>query len=235
MLTYPKVIIFILQFSLFDGIAGDLKVTLLVFSGRQDPEWTVLSSGMNYKGIQKLLSDATINGFVYHPDGMPDKLGYRGFLVQDTVTMKEQLIVGPETEKLQLLLLSTIPEGLLPSGNIQRVKTEIKTGKVKVGVTGKRSKRDALPFNGGAWNKNERIRNCNNCYNYATNIRTDTMAQPGMKGGIKLPYKITDENLKAAASADGLQVEPMKFPEAPKTENTHLVALYVDKDTSGYQ
>ena len=201
-------------------------MTLLVFSGRKDPEWTVLSSDINYTKIQKLLSDASINGFAYHPDGMPDRLGYRGFLVQDTATMKQQLIVGPETKQLQLLLLSTMPIGLLKSGNIRKVETEIRSGAVKVGMIGKRSKRDALPFDGDFWNINARAQLCNNCYNFATFQKTDTFAIPGLGGGFPLEM-ITDDEVKKAVINDGLAIEI--FNKVPTEKNTHLVALYVKK------
>jgi len=54
------------------------------------------------------------------------------------------------------------------------------------------------------WNKNSYICTNNNCYNYACNKRTDTIAQPGRAGGHELSYP-TVEKVTAAVLRDGLE------------------------------
>ena len=72
-------------------IVGDLKVTLLTFSGRPNPKWVVEVNSKNYMLIQNKLTLERNKGFAYHPDGIPNKLGYRGFLVKDTRSQTEDL------------------------------------------------------------------------------------------------------------------------------------------------
>ena len=71
----------------------------------------------------------------HKPEHMPSRLGYKGFLVKDKTKARPELelIVGPETAKLQQLLLETIPDDVLPKGNQARVLEEINAGNVKAG------------------------------------------------------------------------------------------------------
>jgi hypothetical protein len=64
----------------------------------------------------------------------------------------------------------------------------------------------------------------NNCYNYATNYRTDTFAQPGLAAGAEYT-SLTCASVRPAAIAD-------KLIDAPNADNTchsngHLVALVI--------
>ncbi len=64
----------------------------------------------------------------------------------------------------------------------------------------------------------------NNCYNYATNYRTDTFAQPGLAAGaIYATLSCTD--VKSAAIKDELIDSPKAANKCPK--EGHLVALVV--------
>ena len=182
--------------------AGDIKVTLAVFSGRADPEWMVFSSDtVNYNAIQKLLGDAR-GKFLYLPEQMPPRLGYKGFLVQEG--KEEHLILGGETMQLQLLLLSTLPAGFLLKDDIEDIKVDIASGTIKAEVDGARLKRYAHPFDRfGVWG-NKRAKLCNNCYNYA-NIRiSSNYAQPGFGSGQRFT-EYTTANIVAAAVRDGLE------------------------------
>jgi hypothetical protein len=60
---------------------------------------------------------------------------------------------------------------------------------------------ERTPFNPGFWNRPEVIRR-NNCYNYASNRRTDTFAQPG-KGAGQMYTALTCAEVTRAALADG--------------------------------
>ena len=62
------------------------------------------------------------------------------------------------------------------------------------------------PYEPEVWNDGDWIECCNNCYNYACNIRTDTFAQPGLAStGIGGPYYGDCDDVTNAALNDGLQ------------------------------
>lgn len=79
-------------------------------------------------------------------------------------------------------------------------------------------------FNPGFWNNNATIRSRNNCYNYASNKRTDTFAQPG-KGCGHQYAAITCPEVTRAALCDGLHRRYNCFPDAEKPR--YLVAMVV--------
>jgi hypothetical protein len=65
--------------------------------------------------------------------------------------------------------------------------------------------------------------NNNNCYNYGTNYRTDTFAQPGLASGQQYPYPITCTGVRDAAVRDDLIASPRAANKCP--DEGHLVAL----------
>lgn len=71
------------------------------------------------------------------------------------------------------------------------------------------------------WNSPQHVE-CNNCYNYACNIRNDEYAQPGYAHGIVHPA-LTCVDVGSAAQADGLQHQP----EIKCAGCAHLVALVI--------
>lgn len=79
-------------------------------------------------------------------------------------------------------------------------------------------------YNPNFWNNNPTILSKNNCYNYASNKRTDTFAQPG-RGCGKMYTAITCAEVTRAALCDRLHKRFDCFPpsEAPR----YLVALVV--------
>jgi hypothetical protein len=83
---------------------------------------------------------------------------------------------------------------------------------------------DTSPYNPGFWNNNATILRNNNCYNYASNKRTDTFAQPG-RGCGQMYTAITCTEITRAALCDGLHRRYDCFPssEAPR----YLVAMVV--------
>ncbi|MCA9771703.1 MAG: hypothetical protein KC466_04795 [Myxococcales bacterium] len=54
------------------------------------------------------------------------------------------------------------------------------------------------------WNKDAKCKRSNNCYNYATDLKTDTFAQPGNEGGDPIS-PITCAEAKQSAKSDGLK------------------------------
>lgn len=79
-------------------------------------------------------------------------------------------------------------------------------------------------YNPGFWNNDASIRSRNNCYNYASNKRTDTFAQPG-RGSGQIYTAITCAAVSAAALRDGLHRRYVCFPDSEKPR--YLVALVV--------
>jgi len=83
---------------------------------------------------------------------------------------------------------------------------------------------ERAPYNPGFWNNDATIRSTNNCYNYASNKRTNTFAQPG-RGCGQMYTAITCSEVARGALCDGLHVRYSCFPdsEAPR----YVVALVV--------
>lgn len=79
-------------------------------------------------------------------------------------------------------------------------------------------------FNPGFWNNSAEIRKTNNCYNYASNRRTNTFAQPGRGAGAE-STAYTCAEVTRAALADGCRHRYQCFPDAEKPRR--LVALVV--------
>ena len=203
-----------------------------MFSGRPDPQWQILSSNPNYREIERLLGEARKRGFVYRPEDIPAKLGFRGFILEDTMTKpKKELIVGRNTVRLQELLLQTMPGGLVPNQVRQNTLTEIRSGKIMADVGGKRAKRWAPQYLPYWWNLDSSVTK-NNCYNYATTLMTHTFAQPGRGSGRQYSWPITGSGVRDAAKRDGLievNIPPNVTPRAPsgRWQYWNIVALAV--------
>jgi hypothetical protein len=74
------------------------------------------------------------------------------------------------------------------------------------------------------WNDAGQVQWNNNCYNYGTNYRTDTYAQPGKANNAQYS-SITCAQVKAGAIADALVDAPYANNKCPK--EGHLAALVV--------
>ena len=79
-------------------------------------------------------------------------------------------------------------------------------------------------YNPGFWNNDASVRTRNNCYNYASNKRTDTFAQPG-RGCGRIYTAITCAEVSRAALCDRLHRRFDCFPDSEKPR--YLVALVV--------
>ena len=213
------------QVGWFVSDADGFIVTLEVFSGVPDPQWMILRNNVDgpmFQEIKKGLDSAR----KYDPENAPGKLGYEGFLVQEVKDGEKQpevLIVGQSTVNLQLLLLKSMPKGLISEKIYKIVHKEIQDGNVGA-VFGSTKKRQAVSYLSSYWNHKNHIE-LNNCYNYASTIRTDTFAQPGRASGRWLPHLFKAEHVKLSAMADGLTVEPDLPCMKPPGGHTHLVAL----------
>ena len=190
-----------------------------IFSGRKDPQWVIQMNHPKMVKIQLLLAAAKKAKTFHTRAEMPSRLGYRGFIV--VYEQAERLILGPKTKDLQEELLATRPQGSIPDKIVARTLQTIEEGIVLPVVL--RRKRYAPPFNPAPW-MNERVKEDNNCYNYANIKITNTFAQPG-RGSTGIYAALTAAAVHAAALADGLQdVANGNFPPGPR----HVVALVVE-------
>ena len=220
----------------------ELTVSVAIFSGRPDPVWQLSSSNpaqaTQYSAIKAMLASKVKK---FYPAQMPARLGFKGFLVQEGKN-EPYLIIGPETKELQLQLLASMPMDLpgnssLLEDNIKEVKEAVNSGVIKAEEVPQppastlRSKRAAPPYLPNEWFLNPKIRKCNNCYNYANNVRTYTFAQPGEATGLNFNLN-NPLSVQASAVSDGLAVvapnppQPLVLPNPGP--NHHYVALVVD-------
>ena len=129
-------------------LAEVYNVTLAVYSSAPDPVWTVaLPKGQ--------IIDANTND----PNDLPQRLGYKWFIVQSG--KKARLIVGPKTTSQQLQLLDTIPQNVLSAAYVKHIRSEINSGAVKASTSSQRITRNAPPYEPNQWRGIRRI--CNNC------------------------------------------------------------------------
>ena len=204
-------------------------VTLVVFSGLPDPTWLISGTTKVFDKIQYALKkDQGLD-----PSKMPNRLGYRGFLVRAENDKKEYLILGNSTIKLQNTLLNSIPRGSI-SPKVKRylVKTIRTVQPLTITHSHPITKgRATIPnlATRSFWNR-PFVRITNNCYNYATDEPTYTFAQPGRGTGQEFAV-VTGVAVRQAAERDGLipyyhaNHNPPPMPLQPKR---HLVALFVD-------
>ena len=75
------------------------------------------------------------------------------------------------------------------------------------------------------WNDGGKKQLNNNCYNYSTNYRTDTFAQPGQAAGIDISNSYYCPTVRPAAVADDLLNTPNAHNKCSK--EGHLVTLVV--------
>lgn len=213
------------QVGCFVSDADGFIVTLEVFSGVPDPQWMILRNNVNGSMFQKIKKGLD-SARKYDPENAPGKLGYEGFLVQEVKDGKKQsevLIVGRRTVELQLLLLKSIPKGLISENIYNVVHKEIQDGKVEA-VFDSTKKRHAPSYLPLYWNHKNHIER-NNCYNYASTIRTDTFAQPGRASGKLLPPLFKARDVMLSAKADGLKFKRALPCMKPPRRNRHLLAL----------
>jgi hypothetical protein len=90
---------------------------------------------------------------------------------------------------------------------------------------GKRGRCECAPLYEPAWwNDGGQRQFGNNCYNYSTNYRSDTFAQPGLAAGA-MYATLSCKDVRAGAVADDLIADPKANNRCPK--EGHLVALVV--------
>jgi hypothetical protein len=225
-----------------------LRITIDIFSGRPNP--VVEVDGKQAREILARIKPAE----ALRKGAMPaplSRLGYRGLIIEQTGAATRALprafrvaagaIHGPELahtisdpEFEEYFLKS---KGLAGSVKVVRdfprlLQKEIKRLKESQAIRAprgfpwplKQTCRCAPLYEPAWWNDGGQRQWNNNCYNYATNYRTDTFAQPGQANGA-MYTALTCASVRPAAIADALIHTPKANNRCPK--EGHLVALVI--------
>jgi hypothetical protein len=93
---------------------------------------------------------------------------------------------------------------------------------------------ETTAYNPGFWNNDPSVRSTNNCYNYGTNRRTNTFAQPGRASG-RYPYPMDCPSVTAAALSDGAHQRYNCFPDSEKPRWFMAMAVWPGRDYHWYR
>ncbi|MCU0836607.1 MAG: hypothetical protein MUC77_19570 [Chromatiaceae bacterium] len=227
---------------------GMVKITIDIFSGRENP--TVEFDGKELEDLRERLApagEAKRGAEVLPP--MPT-LGYRGLVVEQEGMPLEGLppafriadgmaLIGDKAARLTDVEVEDFVCGSVPREKIGvdlpleikryrelrnyllRDRVWIDQSKIPDIVFVKEDCSCAPVYEPNWWNVSSR-QPYNNCYNYATNYRSDTFAQPGKAAGA-MYGSLTCTAVKAGAVADELIATTSS--RCPK--EGHLVALVV--------
>jgi len=206
-----------------------VEVSPILFSGTHDPTLTLTA--------HQLRTLTAKVGSYQRPGPRNRTVGYRGFRVEGFPVLR-----GCKDAELFLLDLFR-PQ--LPEEAVRHIEEEL-----SLDHSEELDLPDALEFRGKvncshevgpdtvpAYDPQHDDAGCfvthqseNNCYNYATDISTDTFAQPGRGTGHKWKAN-TCAAVRVAAESDGLEWKGTSLPTAaPRTG--HYVALFIWPDTN---
>lgn len=227
-----------------------IKLTLDIYSGRENP--TITLKGKEANDLMKRLqpAEAITRG---QPKGLPTPtLGYRGIIVEQTGKAAAGLprafrqiggdVIGDKlahraedasVESYMLRDSDLIERFDLTKKEIAAVRRDARAMPERRALLLDKVKPIKLKFPAACncaplyepnwWNVPSRQPH-NNCYNYSTNYRTDTFAQPGRAAGA-MYTSLTCSEVKRGAVADDLIDSPKANNRCPK--EGHLVALVV--------
>jgi hypothetical protein len=216
-----------------------IRITVDMFSGRPNPV-------IEFRGdeIAELLDRMAPGPRVDRRElGLPPMptLGYRGLTVDlegipdsplpNRFRVAAGAALGPDfayrlaDETLEDFICGSVPEDLMAEEELLRFRGVLDywfereppeiVWPVEIGCP------CAPPYEPAWWNHPLR-KDDNNCYNYGTNYRTDTFAQPGKAANVQ-GFPFTCPIVTAAAVADGLIDSPQHGNKCP--DEGHLVAL----------
>jgi hypothetical protein len=186
-----------------------ILVTLEIFSGRENPKW-MLSKDEEVE-LQRISGQFSGKGHL-PSDGSAKKIpsvGYRGFRLKGNIFSPD--IVHRRTifnsRELELFLLSTAQK------HITREVFDYVKARVETFLKSIKNRKSACPicravlapsFGQPVW-KFLTVELNNNCYNYCTNLITNTFAQPGKNSATPFAT-ISGVDIEASATGDGLIV-----------------------------
>jgi len=223
-----------------------LRVTIDVFSGRPNP--VVEVSGKQEKEVLEHLKPKGVVSKREVASLVRPHLGYRGLIVEQIGVRARNLprmfrvvggtIIGPEEtyrtadEEFEDFLFSRrgpLGKVKVATGFDKFLAREIaRFHRAEIRRPHKIHKpprcRCAPDYEPAWWNDGGQKQFNNNCYNYSTNYRTDTFAQPGQAAGA-MYTALTCASVRPAAVADDLIAKPNAKNRCP--EDGHLVALVI--------
>jgi len=212
-----------------------IQVTMHVFSGVEDPTWTLI--GKDEIKARQYIQDVINNEVRYEAPYF--QMGYTGF------TLNGGLHVYGHQE-FELFLLHTWPERVhYPSvmEHVQQVMAErvlIESANIRTKQINVKDKCD-IPVVGAdnitAYNPQTdccgffiKYQTANNCYDYGSDIVTNTFAQPGRGSGHRWDYDTCD-SVKEAAERDGLVWFGTTLPTGNPSLG-HYVSLHIWPNTN---
>ncbi len=215
-----------------------IRLTIDMFSGRPNPtielSSTKLPGRMKVSTAQKLLVEGTSRV------ARPSTLGYRGIIVEDTTAkgFRPRRVDEDATSVRDLLArlgkkqLADFIIAMQPASERAKLGRALKTFSEWAAERENRGRdrkkviaacKCAPLYEPTWWNDGGQRQLNNNCYNYSTNYRTDTFAQPGQAAG-QMYAALTCAAVHTAALAD--DVLDTKLVNKCPPEG-HLVALVV--------
>ena len=223
-----------------------LQITADIFSGRPNPAW-VVEADEAMKLLHEISQNQSAIAAVH--EGYQG-LGYRGLVVEtlgDNIASKYELPatfrIGHNSHEKGLEIAERVVSSMLTTRLLDErvhglIIEELKRLRSREETAEADSFAPLVPpvareavtcwielgrFNPGFWNDPAHIHR-NNCYNYASNRRTDTFAQPGRATGHQATV-MACANVTAAALSDGLHHRFDCFPDSEKPR--WLMALVV--------
>ena len=212
-------------------------VTLNIFSGLPNPTYSLTKSQID--GLKRILALS-----VQNIPKAPPALGYRGYRVlSEDLSESFKVLGNPNAESY----LTNIIQNMIPKSVTYQVRKEIP--KVR---TANALVQSALAISAATYATNNRCnmtpirgthftpsfdpssnnfgcfitkQRYNNCYNYSTDILTNTFAQPGRATGISY-LRLTCKDVRQAAESDGLVWLGSTYPNF-NVAYGHFVALVI--------
>jgi len=206
-----------------------VRITIDLFSGRPNPVLDL--SGRQARTLLTLLRSSERG----EPAALPSStLGYRGLLIE-RLGEKPRRVVRSADSALEELI-SAHPSLQRRSELGPRFPKLLRHEMERYRVLRAHWSHRRLPwpqrrhchcaplYEPAWWNDAGQKQGNNNCYNYATDIRTDTFAQPGLAAGAEYSA-LTCASVRPAAVADDLIAKPGANNKCPS--EGHLVALVI--------
>ncbi|KAL0489681.1 hypothetical protein AKO1_009119 [Acrasis kona] len=240
-------------------VAAEQKtlVVMRVFSSRKNPQWYV--DGVSRDELLRIAGP--LYGKEEHKcNRQGSKLGYTGFNIIDS--SNDECVYVVNSVEAESYLLSTYVKFMTMKNEdpnalnsvVEHVKTVISTG-VQTELVPEspvypaaneviRGPDHVANYSPDTWNLNLKALLNNNCYNYGTDVRTDTFAQPGRGSGRMWSGSMNCTMLLDVCTRDGLI--PLKSKQCPVEEQPkigHYVSLVIwsgvdyhwyRKDAGGY-
>lgn len=226
-----------------------LRVTFDIFSGRPNP--VVLFDGSDATTLlQKLRPGAKLAGA--EVEAPPESfLGYRGLIVEQTgpgtsadVPQHLRVVDGKafapttvyrvpnDVEDFVFARATSLHQPAAPADLLGQIREQSVARRNSPSPSSSSAPASPGPVSPCArgpiyeptwWNDGASKQGFNNCYNYATNYRSDTFAQPGLGTGQMYSWPIASVNMSAAAVRDAL----VQTNQSTCPNEGHLVALFI--------